>query len=152
MCIRDRYRTYGPYILAGTYPFEDGAKCLNVASVYDPIFVKVRVADKVKTEEGRKGSRRGNERKISDVIKALFIWRTLFMIGQIEADNKYRRYNRQEAAKMVNIPQKTLEDYMLQIKMALKQGFDFNMYCNTKFGVIRDFNRQQAVKASCECL
>lgn len=142
------HKTYGPYILAGTFPFTDGLKYLNIASVYDPIFIKVRVADKIKTEEVKRGLRRGNERKIADVIKALFIWRTLFMIGQIDAENKLRKYNRQEAAKLVNIPKKTLEDYLLQIRMALNNGFDFNMYSNTRFGVIRDFNRQRAIKAA----
>eukprot|EP00826_Nyctotherus_ovalis_P007831 TRINITY_DN12005_c0_g1_i2.p1 TRINITY_DN12005_c0_g1~~TRINITY_DN12005_c0_g1_i2.p1 ORF type:complete len:233 (+),score=22.65 TRINITY_DN12005_c0_g1_i2:135-833(+) len=137
------YRTYGPYILAGAYPFSNNSNYLNIASVYDPVFIKLRVADKTKFLSAPK---RGNERKISDVIKALFIWRTLVMIGQIDADRKLKRYNRQEAAELVKIPKKTLEDYLLQIKLALCNGFDFNMYCNTRFGVVRDFNRQKAVK------
>ena len=142
------HKSYGPYILSGTYPFVDDLKYVNIATVYEPIYIKLRVADRQKTEEGKKKLRRGNERKISDVLKALFIWRTLFMIGQIDADSNLRKYNRQEAAKLVNIPKKTLEDYLLQVKMALSHGFDFNMYCNTRFGVIRDFNRQKAIKAA----
>ena len=129
--------------LAGIYPFKD--VYLSLPTLAEPIIIKFRVSWKIDYKKKKK-ERRGNERIISDVINGLILWQTLSILGQIGPSNEIIRYTRVEAAKVVGIPEKTLEDYLLQVRTAFWYGFDFNMYCHSRFGVIREFNRQNSLK------
>lgn len=40
---------------------------------------------------------------------------------------------------MINIPKKTLDDYILQVRTAKKFGFNFNEHSDSKIGVLRNF-------------
>ena len=93
-------------------------------------------------ENIRNKNRRGNERKISEVIDALVRWEDLSK-PKSNGRKLLKKYNKQEAADKIDIPKKSLEDYMCQIRIAKSHGFDFNMYSNTRFGVIRNFNRMK---------
>ena len=57
--------------------------------------------------------------------------------------NAVRRYTLDEAAKKVKISRKTLDDYLLQLRLAKKFGFDFDKHNNDKVGVIRSFVRKK---------
>jgi len=133
------------YILTGTFPFDNNMLHLKIESVEDQIFIKYRIADKVPIPEKKLKARRGNERKISDVIESLVKWRKLSASRYLSTGRKGKKLNKQEAADILRIPKKSLEDYMLQIKIAYENGFDFNMYSNTRFGIIRDFNRRMRI-------
>ena len=47
----------------------------------------------------------------------------------------------EEAAKVTDIPKKTLDDYYYQIKMGSMYGFDFEKNLDGKIGVLRKFVR-----------
>lgn len=136
------------FVLAGTYPFESAMMHLKMESLGDGVHIKYRIADKKKEPERKQKNRRGNERKISDVINSLLFWRKLSLPGIFNAEARGKKLNRQEAADVLKIPKKSLEDYMLQVRLAYERGFDFNMYSNTRFGVIREFNRRMGLKAT----
>lgn len=48
-------------------------------------------------------------------------------------------FGREEAAKIVSVPKKTLTDYLLLIRQGRHFGFDFKVYKFSKFGVLRSF-------------
>ncbi len=138
------------YVLAGIFPFEQPVPCLPLQTVTDPIFIKSRVAvenrpnlpSEAHEEEKKNKVRRGNERKIGEVIDALMKWKRLFTYGTADNEGRTVRCTRQEAARVVSIPKKTLDDYSFQIRLGKRNGFDFDMHCREKIGVLRDFNRK----------
>lgn len=48
----------------------------------------------------------------------------------------------QEAAKLVGISKKSLDDYYCQLRIAEENGFDFEKNQHLKMGVIRNFVKQ----------
>lgn len=54
-----------------------------------------------------------------------------------------KRLNLQEAAKVVGISKKSLDDYFFQLRMGEKYGFDFNKYMDAKVGVLRSFVKER---------
>lgn len=48
----------------------------------------------------------------------------------------------QEAAKLVGISKKSLDDYYCQLRIAEENGFDFSRNLHLKMGVIRNFVKQ----------
>lgn len=145
------YRTSNTkcYTLAGTFPFESAMLYLKLGSLSDRIFIKYRIADKTfqTAEEKKNKLRRGKERKISEVLDTLFQWKRMSTPGIVKNKKKRaKKMNRQEAANVLKMPKKSLEDYMLQVRIAHENGFDFNLFSNTKFGVVREFNRKTCIK------
>lgn len=140
------------YELAGTFPFEQAGLFVPLRSPADPIYLRYRAAVRppvpalvANSEEDRRGKvRRGNERRIGEVIDALIRWAKLYVYGE---QDEGKRYTRKEAARIVNIPKKTLDDYCFQIRLGRRNGFDFDMHCKEKFGVLRGFNRRISCRA-----
>ena len=60
---------------------------------------------------------------IKQVISKVCAWRRLW-VGVSENGN-FQRYSLDEAAKMVKISRKSLDDYLLQLRMGKKYGYDF---------------------------
>ncbi len=87
-----------------------------------------------------KGSRRTKERKIGDVIKKVSEWRKLY--NGTEIDGEVIKKSLEEAAKLVNISKKSLDDYLLQLRNGRKYGFNFNEHKDDKIGILRAFNRK----------
>jgi hypothetical protein len=50
-----------------------------------------------------------------------------------------KRKTLQEAAKLVGISKKSLDDYYYQLRIGEKHSFDFNSHLNSKIGVLRNF-------------
>ena len=46
----------------------------------------------------------------------------------------------EDAATEVEIPKKSLDDYLLQLKMGRQFGFNFNEHKNDRIGVLRKYN------------
>eukprot|EP00830_Metopus_es_P005664 TRINITY_DN1542_c0_g1_i1.p1 TRINITY_DN1542_c0_g1~~TRINITY_DN1542_c0_g1_i1.p1 ORF type:complete len:275 (-),score=69.72 TRINITY_DN1542_c0_g1_i1:128-859(-) len=134
------------YVLAGVYPFEEANEFVNIENCYERVFIKFRYAchkdSKMKEEEKKIKVRRGNERKIGDVIDALIRWRKMYLYGDMGEDGVMIKYTRQEAAKIIGIPKKTLDDYITQIKLGKTYGFDFDVHSQEKIGVLREFIRK----------
>eukprot|EP00826_Nyctotherus_ovalis_P038504 TRINITY_DN360_c0_g1_i3.p1 TRINITY_DN360_c0_g1~~TRINITY_DN360_c0_g1_i3.p1 ORF type:complete len:258 (-),score=34.21 TRINITY_DN360_c0_g1_i3:29-802(-) len=137
------------YIFAGVFPFEGDTVYVRGDDLALPIFIKYRETGKCmrdyqdfQVEKSEKAkSRRGNERVIGDVIDALLQWKNLYTVGQTTGKGEFIRRTREDAARLLNIPKKTLDDYSAQVKLANDFGFDFQLNSREKFGVLRKFNR-----------
>lgn len=137
------------YIFAGVFPFEGDTVYVRENNFALPIFIKCRETSKhtrdyqdFQAEKSKEAKgRRGNERVIGDVIDALLQWKHLYTMGQTTSKGEFIRRTREDAARLLNIPKKTLDDYSAQVKLANDFGFDFQLNCREKFGVLRKFNR-----------
>jgi len=79
-------------------------------------------------------------RTIREVIAIVAEWRLLY-VGKMMEDGKIRRYSLEQAAKLIGIPKKTLEDYFLQIRIGRTNGFNFNKFSEFDIGFLRSFVR-----------
>jgi len=95
----------------------------------------------IPTERQPKLSGRAKELTIEEVISKVGIWRQLWS-GVLE-DGQVRRYSLDEAAKKVKISRKTLDDYLLQMRLGKKYGFDFKNNQSSLIGVLRRYVRKQ---------
>ena len=77
------------------------------------------------------------ERKIGYIIEKVYAWRKLYNGFKDEIDN-YNRYSLDKAAELVGVSKKSLDDYLLQIRLGRKYGFNFNENKYKKIGVLRE--------------
>ena len=61
-------------------------------------------------------------------------------------DKAKNKINLQEAAKMIGIAKKSLDDYYSQLRLAEKYGFDFYRNLDKKIGVLRLFVKSHRSK------
>ena len=78
---------------------------------------------------------------IKDVISKVCAWRRLW-VGVSDENGDLQRYSLNEAAKIVKISRKSLDDYLLQLRKGKKYGYDFKNNQNTQIGSLRRFNRK----------
>jgi hypothetical protein len=52
-----------------------------------------------------------------------------------------KRRTLQEAAKLVGVSKKSLDDYYYQLRVGEKHAFDFNAHLHDKIGTLRTFNK-----------
>jgi len=71
-----------------------------------------------------------------------------------------RRVSLDEAARLVGVSKKSLDDYLLQLRFGKKFGFDFDSKRNEKVGILRLFVKkakdqikggQKGIKISSKC-
>ena len=86
----------------------------------------------------KKKSKRTKERKIGYIIEKVNTWRKLYN-GFRDEFGKFTKYSLDEAAKLIGISKKSLDDYLLQLRLGRKYGFDFNANKISKVGVLRSF-------------
>ena len=91
------------------------------------------------TESGKR------ERKIGYIIEKVYAWRKLYN-GYRDDNNKFIKYSLDEAAKEINVSKKSLDDYLLQIRLGRKCGFNFDENKNEKIGVLRSHVDSKKVK------
>ena len=65
------------------------------------------------------------------------MWRRLY--NGVQKDGKLVRYSLEEAAKLIDVSKKSLDDYLLQLRFGKKYNFDFIKHKNDKVGVLRAF-------------
>ena len=82
--------------------------------------------------------KRTKERKIGFIIEKVNAWRKLYN-GFYNENGEHTRYSLDQAAKIINISKKSLDDYLLQLRLGRKYGFDFNKNKNERVGVLRVF-------------
>ena len=91
------------------------------------------------TESGKR------ERKIGYIIEKVYAWRKLYN-GYRDDNNKFIKYSLDEAAKQINVSKKSLDDYLLQIRLGRKCEFNFDEHKNEKIGVLRKHVEDKKVK------
>ena len=96
--------------------------------------------DKKKYEKLTDANKR--ERKIGYIIEKVYAWRKLYN-GYRDDDNNFIKYTLDEAAEKINVSKKSLDDYLLQIRLGRKTGFNFDDNKNEKIGVLRAYVEQQ---------
>ena len=92
--------------------------------------------------------KRTKERRIGFIVEKVNAWRRLYN-GFYNENGEHTRYSLDQAAKMIDISKKSLDDYLLQLRLGRKYGFDFNSNKNNKVGVLRSFVKMhRAMKSS----
>ena len=86
----------------------------------------------------KKKEKRTKERKIGFIIEKVNAWRKLYN-GFYNENGEHTRYSLDQAAKIIKISKKSLDDYLLQLRLGRKYGFDFNKNKNSRVGVLRVF-------------
>jgi len=85
---------------------------------------------------------RRRERRIGYVVEKVLAWRRLYN-GFYNENGEHTKYDLEKAAKILGISKKSLDDYLLQIRLGRKYGFDFNKNRNSRVGLLRIFVRQK---------
>jgi len=78
---------------------------------------------------------------IKEVISKVCAWRRLW-VGVTNENGDFQRYSLDEAAKIVKISRKSLDDYLLQLRMGKRYGYDYKNNKNAQIGSLRRFNRK----------
>ena len=87
-------------------------------------------------------SKRAKERKIGYIIKKVFMWKTLYngIYSTDEKGNKIKiKYTLEQAAAKAGISKKSLDDYLIQLRIGKFFNFNFTEHKNDKVGVLRAF-------------
>ena len=88
---------------------------------------------------------RRRERRIGYIIEKVHAWRKLYN-GFYDENGEHTRYSLDTAAELLGISKKSLDDYLLQIRLGRKFGFDFNKYRNERVGNLREFVKKHRNK------
>ena len=98
---------------------------------------EVEEDQKDKINYGQLSDSKKRERKIGYIIEKVYAWRKLYN-GYRDDNNKFIKYSLKEAAKKINVSKKSLDDYLLQIRLGRKSGFNFDDNKNKKIGTLRE--------------
>lgn len=69
-------------------------------------------------------------------------WRALHL-SHPKPSNSRKKVNLQEAARMLGVSKKSLDDYYCQLRLAEQFGFDFQQNLHQKMGVLRSFVKER---------
>ena len=139
------------YVYIGTEPLDDNFYLSKNDVDFDCIKIKMvsYLEDKyIKKTERQLFDRKDNKNKIKDkrtkerrigfIVEKVNAWRRLYN-GFYNEKGEHIRYSLEQAAKIIDISKKSLDDYLLQLRLGRKYGFDFNLNKNNKVGVLRAF-------------
>ena len=87
-------------------------------------------------------SRRTKERQIKFVVERVSLWRKLYN-GVDLGTGETIRYSLEDAARLVGISKKSLDDYLLQLRFGRMYNFNFLKHQSDNIGVLRRFVRDQ---------
>ena len=90
-------------------------------------------------------SKRAKERKIGYIIKKVFMWKILYngIYSVDEKGNKIKiKYTLEQAANKTGISKKSLDDYLIQLRIGRHFNFNFTEHKNDKVGILRNFVKQ----------
>jgi hypothetical protein len=87
-------------------------------------------------------NKRTKERQIKFVVEKVSLWRKLYN-GVDLGTGETIRYSLEDAAKLVGISKKSLDDYLLQLRFGRMYGFDFLKNQSQNIGVLRKFVRDR---------
>ncbi|CAG9312445.1 unnamed protein product [Blepharisma stoltei] len=83
-------------------------------------------------------SRRTKERKIGYIIDKVSKWRRLYN-GITDENGDFVKMTLENAANKVKISKKSLDDYLLQLRIAKRFGFNFQEHRDDKVGILRAY-------------
>ena len=139
------------YVYIGTEPIDDNFylskddvdfDCLKIkmVSYLEDKYIKKteRQLFEKKDNKNKLKDKRTKERRIGFIIEKVNAWRRLYN-GFYNEKGEHIRYSLEQAAKIIDISKKSLDDYLLQLRLGRKYGFDFNLNKNSKVGVLRAF-------------
>ena len=86
-------------------------------------------------------TKRAKERKIGYIIKKVYMWRKMYS-GFIDEKGRKIKLTLEEAADKIGISKKSLDDYLIQLRIGKMLGFNFNEHQNDKVGILRSFVRK----------
>ena len=102
--------------------------------------------------KNKKGLKYGNmsdsdkrERKIGYIIEKVYAWRKLYN-GYKDEKNNYIKYDLEKSSQKINVSKKSLDDYLLQIRLGRKYQFDFDSNKYKKIGILRDYVKEKKDK------
>ena len=84
---------------------------------------------------------RAKERCIEEVQEKVKQW--IQQRDKMRDENPNMKRVAENAAKLVGIPKKSLDDYLHQLKMGAVNHFDFNTNKHEKIGVLRQYNKKK---------
>ncbi len=90
-------------------------------------------------------NKRTKERKIGFIIEKVNTWRKYYN-GYYDEKGNFTKFSLDEAAKKIDISKKSLDDYLLQLRLGRTYGFDFNANKNSKVGILRAFVKEKRKK------
>lgn len=93
----------------------------------------------IKEPTGHQYARKSGERTIGEVRQHLENRNKLYR-------NASQGYTLQQAADIIGLPKKTLDDYDRHIRIAESYGFDFEKYKHSGMGILRAFVKEQSGK------
>jgi hypothetical protein len=157
------------YILIGKYPLNLDKEILieynSTKIINDNIFIKLRLRQifdrenllKMEFVEGENDNgeeaiqkfeigennktKRAKERKIGYIIRKVYMWRKMYS-GFIDERGRRIKLTLEEAADKVGISKKSLDDYLIQLRIGKMLGFNFNEHQNDKVGILRSYVRK----------
>ena len=157
------------YILIGKYPLNLDKELLieynSTKIINDNIFIKLRLRQifdrenllKMEFVEGENDNgeeaiqkfeigennktKRAKERKIGYIIRKVYMWRKMYS-GFIDERGRRIKLTLEEAADKVGISKKSLDDYLIQLRIGKMLGFNFNEHQNDKVGILRSYVRK----------
>ena len=95
-------------------------------------------------------TKRAKERKIGYIIRKVYMWRKMYS-GFIDDKGRRIKLTLEEAAEKVGISKKSLDDYLIQLRVGKILGFDFNEHQNDKVGILRSFVRKHRKELNEKC-
>lgn len=97
-----------------------------------------KIDEKCQNTNINENCRRSKERKIGFIIEKVYLWRKLYN-GIVDDNGVKVQLTLDEAAEKVGIAKKSLDDYLIQLRIGKKNGFNFNEHRNEKVGVLRSY-------------
>ena len=92
-----------------------------------------------------KKSKKSKEARVGHIIEKVNLWRKLFN-GYHNHVNKYIKLSLKDAAKEIDTSKKTLDDFLRQLRLGRKYGYDFNTNIKEKVGELRSFVKNKLNK------
>lgn len=88
---------------------------------------------------------RSRERSVGEAIDLVKKWRNLHL-NCTKPNNNKKKINLQEAAKMLGVSKKSLDDYYCQLRLAEMYDFDFGKHLQEKMGVLRSYVKERKIE------
>jgi hypothetical protein len=120
-------------------PIIDKTHLLRFEIFEDENDINKNESDETKTNYYiNENSKRAKERKINEIILKVYEWKKIYY-DCINKNGEKIKLTLQEAAALVNLSKKSLDEYLNQIKFGKKYNFDFNKHKNSKVGILRGY-------------
>jgi len=80
---------------------------------------------------------------IGEACDLVWKWRSYYNGVTDSSTGEFIKMGLEEGARKLGVAKKSLDDYLLMIKHAKERGFDFQKHCDDRFGILRNFVKEQ---------